>query len=191
MLYLLQQTVEKMTKVYPQHGEYSLGAHLYTALTSNDYLKWKKESGNTKQAYDLAAHQVIKDILIRAITLQQDRINYLFENPLFIEKDSPGQIAYAARFPEKPLKPQRTWEYAVQYLFYVWHQKITQALRGFNDLPSGPARPLRLAGPVFPANRADVDRTYSLSRFMYLRGDFLFQTPRGAATPFVLALIEV
>lgn len=135
VLYLLQQTLEKMTKVYPQYGEYSFGAHLYTALTSNDYLKWKKESSNTKQIYELAAHQVIKAILIRAITLQQDRMNYLFENPLSIEEQSLGQIAYATRFPQNPLKPRPVWENAVQYLLYVWHQKITQALRVFNDLP--------------------------------------------------------
>lgn len=134
-LYLLQQTLEKMTKVYPKYGEYSLGAHLYTALTSNDYLKWKKESSDTKQTHDRAAHQVIKAILIRAITLQQDRMNYLFENPLSIEEQSLGQIAYATRFPQNPLQPRPVWENAVQYLLYAWHQKITQNLRGFNDLP--------------------------------------------------------
>ena len=135
VLYLLEQAIEKMTKVYPQHGDCSLGAHLYVALTSNDYLKWKKESSNSRQAYDLASHQALKAILVRAMTLQQERMNYLFENPSFVEKESPGQIAYATRFPDNPIKPRPSWEDAVQYLLYVWHQKITKSLRGFDDLP--------------------------------------------------------
>ena len=134
-LYLLEQSLEKIVKVYSTYGNHALGSHLYVALTEKNYLKWGKEPTNTKEIYDFAARQVIKAILLRAITLQQQRIDDLFENPSLIEEQSLGQIAYATRFPQGTLKPRPSWENAAQYLLYVWYQKTTKDLRGFDDLP--------------------------------------------------------
>ena len=133
VLYLLEQTLEKMTKVYSQYGDHAIGSHLYAALTGKNYTEWKEEEpANLRAKYNDTADQVIKAILLRGITLQQQRLNYLFENPSYIEEDSLGQVAYAARNPNGDLKPRRAWEDATQYLLFVWYQRVTKALKIFD-----------------------------------------------------------
>lgn len=137
VLYFLEQTLEKMTKVQAQYGDHSIGSHLYVALTGKNYNEWKEEPANTRESYNYIAEQVMKAILLRFITLQKKHLSYLFENPLYIEKDSLGQVAYTARFPNSDtLKPRPAWEDAVQYLLYVWYQKTTKALKVLDrDIP--------------------------------------------------------
>lgn len=134
VLYFLEQTLEKMTKIQAQYGEHSIGSHLYVALTGKNYTEWKEEEpANTRAIYNNTADQVMKAILLRYITLQQQHLNRLFEDPSFLEKDSLGQVAYAARFPNSTnLKPRRAWEDATQYLLYVWYQKVTKVLKIFD-----------------------------------------------------------
>lgn len=133
VLYLLEQTLEKMTKVYAQYGEHSIGSHLYAALTGKNYIEWKEEAADMRERYNRIADQVMKAILLRGITLQQQHLNHLFENPLYIEEDSLGQVAYAARNPNGDLKPRKAWEDATQYLLYVWYRKVTKALKMFDQ----------------------------------------------------------
>ena len=134
VLYFLEQTLEKMTKVQAQHGEHSIGSHLYVALTGKNYTEWKEEEpANTRESYNRIADQVMKAILLRFITLQQEHMNRLFENPSYIEEDSLGQVAYSARFPNSTtLKPRRAFEDATQYLLYVWYQRVTKNLKIFD-----------------------------------------------------------
>ena len=132
-LYLLEQTLEKMTMTHSTYKEYALGSHLYVALTPKNYFDWKELPANTYSTYDHPARQVIKAVLIRAMTLQKKLMDYLYENPAYIDEDSLGQIAFATRFPKSPLKPRPNWEDAAQFLLYVWHQKITKALKGFDN----------------------------------------------------------
>ena len=49
VLYFLEQTLEKMTKVQALHGEHSVGAHLYAALTGKNYTEWKEEAANVRE----------------------------------------------------------------------------------------------------------------------------------------------
>ena len=161
-LYIFQKWLDKIATPFPTHGEYHWGAHLYISFYTyckpgdeekRGYQDWQEESANNKEVYNKAANSAVKALLLRTMTLQQDRINgnysdrSLYARVPSVQDPEPeprslGHIAYSIRFEKddfqnKPMKFQAKWEDAVQYLFYVWHQRMTKAFHVIKDYSWG------------------------------------------------------
>lgn len=162
VLYMLEKWLEKITVPFPTHGEYHWGGHLYVSFFSDSkpankeqkgQERWEEESMNTREVYVKAAHSAIKGILVRAMTLQQERIDGNFSDRSLYSRTpsaqnpnpkprSLGEVAYSVRFEKDDFQKknkdyQIKWENAVQYLFYVWHQRTTKAFHVIRDYSWG------------------------------------------------------
>lgn len=161
-LYMLQKWLEKITVPFPTHGEYHWGGHLYVSFFNDSkpvnkeekgQERWEEESMNNREVYVKAAHAAIKGILLRAMTLQQARIDGdLSDRSLYPrvpsvtdpnpEPRSLGHIAHSVRFEKNDFQKgsagfQAKWENAVQYLLYVWHQRMSKAFHVIKEYSWG------------------------------------------------------
>ena len=162
VLYMLEKWLGNVATPFPIHGEYHWGAHLYISFYTHckpgdeekrGYEDWQQEGMNNREVYIKAAHAAIKGILVRTMTLQHQRMygdlssRSMYPRAPSREEPNPkpqslGEVAYRVRFEKddfqsKPLKFQRKWEDAVQYLFYVWHQRMSKAFHVIKDYSWG------------------------------------------------------
>ena len=156
-LYLIEKWNKEIVQPFSSYSEYSWGAHLYVGLHSYEgkgYTEWVEEmQRDPNKIYRSAASKIIRAILIRAMTLQQERIDgqpsprslypaYLKKNQPDPQQRSLGEIAYISRFEkdnfqEKSQVVQSKWESAAQYLLYVWHQNTAGVISRFTEYTWG------------------------------------------------------
>ena len=156
-LYLIEKWNEKIIQPFSGYSEYSWGAHLYVGLHSHEgkgYTEWDEEMfRDPNRIYRNAAPKVMKAVMVRGMTLQQERIDghpsprSLY--PAYLKKNQPdplqrslGEIAYTTRFnkdnfQEKSQRIQSKWESAAQYLLYVWHQRAAGVISHFTQYTWG------------------------------------------------------